>query len=158
MNPLSPTTLAPIPPEIINTISGLDLFRAMLNGDLPAPEVCAVSNQRLTQVDHGHVIWEASPPPGFTNPMGGVHGGWAMTVLDSALGCAIHTTLPAKRGYTTIEVKTNLTRAPQVGETYQCIGKMITSGRRIGTSEAKLLDPQGRTVAFGTTTCLIFDT
>ena len=89
--------------------------------------------------------------------MGGVHGGWAMTVLDSALACAVHSALPAGRGYTTVEVKTNLTRAPRLGETYTCLGEVITLGRSIDTSEAKLVDQDGRVVAFGTTTCLIMD-
>ena len=80
-----------------------------------------------------------------------------MTVLDSALACAVHSTLPAGKGCSTIEVKINLTRAPNVGEIYRCEGRMITLGRRTGTAEAKMKDAWGRVVAFGTTTCLIFD-
>ena len=111
----------------------------------------------MVEAEHGRVVWEASPPENFVNPMGGVHGGWAMTVLDSALGCAVHSALPAGRGYTTVEVKVNLTRGPVVGETYRCEARLVTLGRRVGTSEAKLTDAQGRVVAFGTTTCLILE-
>lgn len=156
MTQFNPTQLGPIPQDVILSMSGIALFQKIMAGDLPAPGVCAVSNQWMIEAEEGRVLWECSPPAGFTNPMGGVHGGWAMTVLDSALGCAVHSALPAGRGYTTIEVKTNLTRAPVVGDTYRCEGRLITLGRRTGTSEAKLTDDKGRVVAFGTTTCLIF--
>ncbi|MAE90556.1 PaaI family thioesterase [Salipiger bermudensis] len=149
--------LGVIPPQTLASHSGLDLFAKMIAGDLPSPPVCAVSNQWITAVEKGRVTWTCSPPPNFINPMGGVHGGWAMTVLDSTLACAVHSGLPAGRGYTTVEVKTNLTRAPKVGETYTCVGELITLGRSIGTSEAKLIDAEGRVVAFGTTTCLIME-
>lgn len=157
MQPIDPTDLGPVPPERLAALSGLELFQQIMSGALPAPGVCAITNQWMSDVEEGRVVWHASPPANFNNPMGGVHGGWAMTLLDSTLGCAIHSALPAGRSYTTVEVKTNLTRAPIVGETYRCEGKLITLGRRVGTSEAKLTDPQGRVVAFGTSTCLIFD-
>ena len=149
--------LGVVPAEALAKLSGLEFFKRMIAGKLPAPPTCAVSNQWLVEVDKGRIVWEASPPPEFVNPMGGVHGGWAMTVLDSALGCAVHSALPAGTGYTTVEVKINLTRAPAIGETYRCEGKLITLGRRIGTAEAKLIDGQGRVVAFGTTTCVILE-
>lgn len=155
MTPIDPATLGTIPKDLMVSISGLEFFQRALAGEFPAPPVCAVANMRLTGVASGQAMWEASPPPNFINPMGGVHGGWAMTVLDSALGCAVHSALAAGQVYTTVEVKTNLTRAPQVGETYLCEGKVITMGRTIGTAEARLTDSKGRVVAFGTTTCLI---
>ncbi|WP_136440527.1 PaaI family thioesterase [Pacificoceanicola onchidii] len=155
MPPFDKTALGPIPMEVILSMSGMDLFRKIMNGDLPAPGVCGVSNQWVVEAEEGRVVWECSPPEAFTNPMGGVHGGWAMTVLDSALGCAVHSALKAGQGYTTVEVKTNMTRAPKIGQTYRCEGRLITLGRRTATSEAKLTDDQGRVVAFGTTTCLI---
>jgi uncharacterized protein (TIGR00369 family) len=149
--------LAPVAPEVLATLSGLELFRAMLAGDAPSPPVAALTQQRLLEVEAGRVVWEARPPANFLNPAGGVHGGWAMTVLDSALGCAVHSALPAGRGYTTVEVKANLTRAPEIGECYRCEGRLITLGRRTGTAEARLTDSAGRVAAFGTTTCLVFD-
>jgi len=154
---IDPSRLSAIAPEILKELSGVALFEKIIAGDLPSPPVCAVSQQRMIEVRHGRVVWEASPPASFVNPAGGVHGGWAMTVLDSALGCAVHAALPAGKGYTTVEAKTNLTRAPKVGEIYRCVGEIITLGRRTATSEAKLTDTQGRVVAFGTTTCLILD-
>lgn len=152
-----PPSLGTIPLETAAKLSGVELFRKMIAKELPAPPVSAIANISLTHADEGHVQWHCSPPANFLNPMGGVHGGWAMTVLDSALACAVHSALPAGRAYTTVEVKTNLTRAPVVGETYHAEGRLITLGRRTGTSEAKLTDSKGRVVAFGTTTCLIFD-
>ena len=157
MKKINEADLGTIPKKELLALTGVDLFRKIMAGELPAPGVSAVSNQRLIEAEDGRVVWECSPPENFTNPMGGVHGGWAMTVLDSALGCAVHSALPIGRAYTTVEVKANLTRAPILGETYLCEGKVITLGRRTGTSEAKLTDEQGRVIAFGTTTCLIFD-
>ena len=115
---------------------------------MPAPPVSAYSNQWLIDADEGHVVWKASPPDGFINPMGTVHGGWAMTVLDSALACAVQSALPAGKGCSTVEVKINLTRAPNVGEIYRCEGRMITLGRRTGTAEAKMKDARGPSCGF----------
>lgn len=85
--------------------------------------------------------------------------GWVrlVMVLDSTLACAVHSALPAGRAHTTIEVKTNLTRAPIIGESYRCEGRLITIDRRTKTTEAKLVDEQDRVVVFGTTTCLILE-
>ena len=152
-----PAELGLVSVEDMRSMSGLEFFRRMIAGDLPRPPVAAVSNQTVTHVEEGLIRWKASPPSNFVNPMGGVHGGWAMTVLDSALGCAVHTALPAGRGYTTLEAKFNLTRAPRVGEVYQAEGRLLTIGSRTATSEAKMTDEKGRIVAFSTTTCLVFD-
>lgn len=156
MRKIDPAALAPAPEEALRELSGLALFQQMMAGTLPAPPVSAVSNQWMIEAEKGRVLWECSPPDNFLNPMGGVHGGWAMTVLDSALGCAVHSALEAGQGYTTLEVKANLTRAPKPGAAYRCEGKLLSLGRRVGTSEAKLTDAEGRLVAFATSTCLIF--
>ena len=153
----APENLGLISPDVMRQLSGVEFFQKILAGDLPAPPVAAVSDQTITHVETGKICWKSSPPANFVNPMGGVHGGWAMTVMDSALGCAVHTGLPAGKGYTTLEAKFNLTRAPKVGEVYETIGTLLTLGRRTATSEAKMTDAQGRVVAFGTTTCLVFD-
>lgn len=153
---IDPDSLGLIPPETLASMSGIELFRKMMAGELPGPPVQAITGQRMIEADEGRVIWEASPPANFLNPMGGVHGGWAMTVLDSALACAVHSALQPGQGYTTLEAKVNLTRAPKVGETYRCEGRLLTLGRRTGTSEAKMTDAEGRVVAFATTTCLVF--
>lgn len=147
--------LATLSTETFETLSGLEILQRIAAGDLPHPPVAQHSHQRLLGAEHGKVIWECSPPDTFLNPLGTVHGGWALTVLDSALGCAVHSALPAGQAYTTVEVKTNLTRGPKVGVIYRCEGTLITLGRRIGTSEAKMFDPDGKVVAFGTSTCIL---
>lgn len=152
-----PRKLGHVSAEQMRALSGLAFFESMIAGDLPAPPVAAVSNQKVIHVEKGLIRWQAAPPANFVNPMGGVHGGWAMTVLDSALGCAVHTALPAGRGYTTLEAKFNLTRAPKVGEVYEAEGRLLTLGSRTATSEARMTDAEGRIVAFSTTTCLVFD-
>lgn len=157
MQMVDPAKLGLVSPEVMKSLSGLEFFQKLIAGELPGAPVAAVSNQTVTHVEKGEIHWTASPPANFVNPMGGVHGGWAMTVLDSALGCAVHSALPAGAGYTTLEAKFNLTRAPQVGQEYVAVGKLITLGRRTGTAEATMRDAQGRVVAFSTTTCLVFD-
>lgn len=152
-----PEALGLVPVEIMREMSGLDFFRKLVAGELPGPPVAAVSNQVITGVAAGLIQFRAAPPENFVNPMGGVHGGWAMTVLDSALGCAVHSALPAGRAYTTLEAKMNLTRAPVVGAVYETEGKLLTLGSRTATAEARMTDDKGRIVAFGTTTCLVFD-
>lgn len=157
MQPFDPSELATLPPEAVTSLSGLELFNKIIAGDLPHPPVSALSNQRMIEADIGRVVWETSPPENFVNPWGGVHGGWAMTVLDSALACAVHSGLAAGQGSTTLEVKSNLTRAPKVGEVYRCEGRMLSLGRRVGTAEARIIDSEDRIVAFASTTCLVFD-
>ena len=139
-------------------MDGLDYFEKVLSGDLPHPVFSSHIPMYLKDVSKGYVLWTTHPPEGLINPMGGVHGGYAMAALDTCLGCAVHTTLPAGRMYTTLEVKVNMTRAidPQA-RGLLAEGKLIQSGRRIATSEAKIVDETGRIYAFGTSTCLIMD-
>lgn len=155
MTEIDTTSLAVLPPEAVARLSGLELMQAMISGDLALPPVTAHTGQRLVEAEEGRVVWEACPPETFLNPLGTVHGGWALTVIDSALACAVHSALPAGQAYTTVEVKANLTRGPQPGAVYRCEGRLLNLGRRIGTAEAKMTDAEGRLVAFGTTTCMI---
>jgi uncharacterized protein (TIGR00369 family) len=89
--------------------------------------------------------------------MGGVHGGWYGTLLDSAMGCAVHTLMPAGRGYTTAEYSVNLVRAAKPGAVYSAIGKVLHCGRQLATAEARIVDADGKLYAHGTTTCLVFE-
>jgi uncharacterized protein (TIGR00369 family) len=94
--------------------------------------------------------------PDFANPLGTVHGGIAATLLDSVMGCAVHTTLPAGVSYRTLEIKVNYIRAASVnGQSLSAIGTIVHSGRRTATAEGKVLDEHGRLIAHGTTTCII---
>jgi uncharacterized protein (TIGR00369 family) len=112
---------------------------------------------RLIEVAEGRALFEGLPSNAFYNPIGSVHGGFAATLLDSCMGCAVHSTLPAGRGYATLEIKVNLIR-PLSGSTgpVRAEGRIIHSGRTTATSEGRLTDAQGKLYAHGTTTCAVF--
>lgn len=152
------TTLEPglIDLADMKALTGLELFQGFIAGHFPPPPLTGNIPMRVTEVDYGVCIWETEAPDWFLNPMGTVHGGYAMSVLDSALGCAVHTALDVGEAYTTIEAKVNMTRPIPRGETLRCEGRMITKGRRVATSEAKLLDAKGKVLAFGTSSLMIF--
>lgn len=138
------------------TTSGLEYLRAMQTGKVPAPPIAALMNMWLVEVSEGRAVFAAEPAEYHYNPIGSVHGGLAATLLDSALGCAIHSTLPKGLGYTTLEIKVNYLR-PMKRETgvVYCEGKVIHVGGRIATAEARLTDEAGKLYAHGTTTCII---
>ena len=138
------------------TMAGIDFLRAMRDGKVPHPPICAVLDYRLVEVEPGHAVFEISPGEQHYNPIGVVHGGIAMTLLDSAMGCAVQTQMPAGGGYTTLEAKTNLVR-PISSETgrLRAIGKVVHVGKRVATAEARLEDPSGKLFAHATSTCIV---
>jgi uncharacterized protein (TIGR00369 family) len=138
-------------------LSGLDVLRSIRDGHLPQAPIAGVLNFRLTEAEPGRVVFTGVPRLAFYNPIGTVHGGWIGTLLDSCLGCAVHSTLAAGEGYTTVEYKINCVKAvlESTGEV-RAEGRVTTRGRRIGTSEGRLVDSKGTVLALGTTTCLIF--
>jgi uncharacterized protein (TIGR00369 family) len=146
-----------VPIEQARTMDGLTLFRGLLEGRFPAPPIGRALGFRVSEVELGRVAFSYTPVFEHYNPLGTVHGGIAATLLDSVMGCCIHTALKAGIGYTTVEIKVNYVRAmtdrtgPVTAE-----GKVINVGSRIGTSEGRLTDASGRLLAHGTTTCLIF--
>jgi uncharacterized protein (TIGR00369 family) len=146
-----------VPLETVRTMDGLTLFREMLAGRLPGPPICKALAIRLAEVEQGRVVFVYSPVFEHYNPLGSVHGGIAATLLDSVMGCCVHTTLKAGTGYTTVEIKVNYVRAmtEKTGEV-KAEGRVINVGSRIAISEGKLYDSAGRLLAHGTTTCLIF--
>ena len=137
-------------------MSGLEVLRAMLAGRFPAPPISERMGMWLIEVGDGTAVFEGEPGPHLLNPLGSVHGGWAMTLIDSATGCALHTKLPAGVGYTTVETKVNMTRAirPDDGKV-RCEGRVVSQGRQIATSEARLLSAEGKLLAHGTSTLMI---
>ncbi len=149
-------TFAPLPPDVTQ-FSGLEILQKMIAGDLPAPPMAQVMGLRPVLAERGRVMFLSTPRAEFLNPMGTVHGGYAMTLLDTALACAVHSTLAVGQTYTTLEVKANFVRAilPDMGE-LTVEATILSAGRRIGTSDAKITDAQGRLLAHGSTTCLIF--
>ena len=146
-----------IPLEDARTRPALDVFADMLAGKLPGAPIARTLNFTLTRAEHGVVEFRGYPLREFFNPLGTIHGGWAATILDSALGCAVHTTLPAGMAYTTVEFKVNLIRpiTDRTGEVV-CVGKVVHAGRTTAVSEARLEDASGKLLAFGTETCAIF--
>lgn len=138
------------------SMSGMDFLRAMRDGKVPHPPICALMNYRLVEVEPGHAVFEGTPAEQHYNPIGVVHGGLAMTLLDSAMGCAVHTQMPAGGGYTTLEAKTNLVRAitSDTGK-LRAIGKVVHLGKRSATAEARLEDAAGKLYAHATTTCIV---
>ncbi|HMJ93422.1 MAG TPA: PaaI family thioesterase [Allosphingosinicella sp.] len=144
--------------EDLADLDGLEFLRAMMAGDQPSPLMSRTLGFRLVEVEEGVAVFEGEPSPNLLNPLGAVHGGWALTLIDSATGCAVHTTLPPGVGYTTVETKVNFTRAiAPDGGTVRCEGSVVTRGRRIATAEARLLDPEGRVLAHGTSTLMILE-
>ena len=137
-------------------LSGIEFLRAIRDGKLPHPPICALLNYRLVEVDPGHAVFEGTPGEQHYYPIGVVHGGIAMTLLDSAMGCAVQTRMPAGGGYTTLEAKTNLVRAVSASTgKLRAIGKVLHVGKRMATAESRLEDLEGKLYAHATTTCLV---
>jgi uncharacterized protein (TIGR00369 family) len=110
------------------------------------------------EVSKGRAVFQGKPGPAHLNPMGTIHGGWYATLLDSALGCAVHTMMPVGRAYTTAELSVNLVRS--IGHKVQRVraeGTVIHCGRQLATAEARLVGPDGTLYAHATTTCLVFE-
>jgi len=138
--------------------TGLEMMKAILQGELPAAPIGKSMNFCLIHLEEGQTIFQGTPKPAFFNPLGTIHGGWIATLLDSALGCAIHTKMPVGRAYTTAELSVNMVRAisPKV-ERVRAIANVLHCGRQLATAEAKLVGPDGTLYAHATTTCLVFE-
>jgi uncharacterized protein (TIGR00369 family) len=139
-------------------MSGMDVFTAIFAGELPPPPMGDTLDFVPVHVVAGTATFQGRPQARHFNPMGTVHGGWFATLLDSAVGCAVHSTLAAGKAYTTLELKVNMVRAltdrvPMV----RAEGKVIHTGRQVATAEGRLVGPDGTLYAHATTTCLIFD-
>lgn len=144
--------------ETLTAEDGLTFLRGLLDGRHPAPPISETLGFLADEVEAGRVVFRGRPSPAVLNPLGTVHGGWAATLLDSAMACAVHSTLKAGEAYTTLEMKLNYVRPilPDAGEV-TCEGRIVHRGARIATSEGRLLDGQGKLLAHGTETCLIFE-
>jgi uncharacterized protein (TIGR00369 family) len=145
-------------PEMVAGKSGLEVMQAMLDGELPFPHIAETLDFSLVEVELGKAIFQGTPQLKHYNPLGSVHGGWYATLLDSALGCAVHTMLPAGRAYTTAELGMNIVRAAssKTGP-LRAIGSVIHCGRQMATAEARIVGPDGKLYAHATTTCLVFE-
>lgn len=138
-------------------MSGLEFLRAIARGELPAPPMIRLLGFEVSEVEEGRVVFTVEPAEYHYNPIGTAHGGLACTLADSAMGCAVHTMLPAGVGYTTVELKTNLLRPITTGTgLLSCEGRTIHVGGRIATAEARITDGTGKLYAHATTTCMVF--
>ncbi|HYO91868.1 MAG TPA: PaaI family thioesterase, partial [Pyrinomonadaceae bacterium] len=126
-------------------------------GELPRPPIGALMSFNLAELSEGRAVFTVEPAEYHYNPIGVVHGGLAATLLDSAMGCAVHSMLPAGAGYTTLEIKVNYVRAmtAETG-TVRCEAEVIYVGGRTATAEGRVIDSNGKLYAHGTTTCIIF--
>ncbi len=138
-------------------LDGIDYLKKMMVGDLPGAPIASHFGMELIDVAHGSVTFRAHPDESHYNPIGAVHGGFVCTLLDSALGCAAHTTLPAGTGYTSIEVKINYLR-PVTKESgpLTCTGTVTKEGRRVVFAEGEVADAAGRIVATASGSLLVF--
>ena len=145
-------------PEQVAGRSGLEIMQAMLRGELPFAPIARTLDFQLLEVEEGRALFQGTPGPAHLNPLGTVHGGWYATLLDSALGCAVHTKMPPGRAYTTAELGVNLVRAigPKV-QRVRAEGRVLHCGRQLATAEARLFGPDGTLYAHATTTCLVFE-
>lgn len=130
----------------------------MIAGELPQPPIAEQFDFYLAEIENGRAVFSGVPKEDFYNPLGTAHGGYIATLLDSAMACAVHSTLEAGRGSTSVEIKINFTRPlyERAGK-LEAIGETINVGKQIATAEGKLIDANGRLYAHGTTTCFIFD-
>lgn len=144
--------------EANRTLSGLEFFLAMAEGKLPHPPITDLLNFRVAQVEKGKIVFEVEPAEYHYNPGAVVHGGLAATLCDSAGSCAIHTTLPPAMFCTTVNLNVTYTRPITADSgTLRCIGEVIHAGRRMATSQAQLLDKNGKLYAHATVTCMIIE-
>jgi uncharacterized protein (TIGR00369 family) len=145
-----------ISPQMVEKYSGIELLKMMIAGELAGPPIARLMNFHLSKVEPGIALFRGTPSLEHYNPAGTVHGGWAATVMDSALGCAVQSMCPKGVIYTTVELKVNLVRPlfDNSGEV-ECEGRIVHFGRTIATSEAKLTRADGKLVAHGSTTCAV---
>lgn len=149
---------APRPSLRIAGLSGMETLQAIFAGELPPPPMGETLDFVPIHMAPGLAVFQGRPQRRHYNPLGTVHGGWFATLLDSAVGCAVHTTLPAGHGYTTLELKINMIRAltdkvPLV----RAEGKVIHAGRQVATAEGRIVGPDGKLYAHATTTCMVFE-
>jgi uncharacterized protein (TIGR00369 family) len=143
--------------EAREALSGLEYMRQLMAGELPPSGMAQLMNFRLVEVSEGRAVFTVKPDERHYNGLGIAHGGLAATLLDSALGCAINTMMPAGRIFTTLEMKINYVR-PMRRETgeVRCEAAVLHVGGRVATAEGRILDEGGKLYAHGTATCMLF--
>jgi uncharacterized protein (TIGR00369 family) len=142
--------------EEVAGLTGRQFLEAIIEKRLPAPPIAHLMSFRLVEVGDGFVVFEGEPGPHLLNPLGGIHGGWALTLIDSVTGCAAHTMLPAGVLYASVETKANFSRSITVDTgRVRAEGRVVGNGRTIISAEGKIVDAQGRLLAHGTSTVMV---
>jgi uncharacterized protein (TIGR00369 family) len=138
------------------SMPGIEFLRAIRDGRLPGPPIAQLMGFSLAEVEPGYAVFECVPGERHYNPIGVVHGGLAMTLLDSCMGCCVQSAMPPGSGYTTLEAKTNLVRPITMATgKLRAIGKLVHAGKRVATAEGRLEDESGKLYAHATTTCIV---
>ncbi|MGQ8975973.1 PaaI family thioesterase [Acinetobacter schindleri] len=140
----------------IKNLSGLQIMQEMCNGNLPMPSMATTIPMKPTLIESGQVTFEVQADQRHLNPLGGVHGGFTATVLDTVTGCAIHTVLEAGAGYGTIDLNIKMCRPIPQNRPLTAIGQIINTSKNLAISEGKIIDEDGKLYAHATATCMIF--
>ena len=158
MNENSRLKFGLIPKEVWREQSGLEIFRRMVAGEYPQAPIAGTLDFSLTKIENGRAEFVGAPKENYYNPFGTTHGGYIATLLDSAMACAVHSTLEAGQGSTSLEFKINFVRPIfQKTGTLKAVGETVNVGRQVATAEGKLIDESGKLYAHATTTCFIFN-
>ncbi|MDV7610205.1 PaaI family thioesterase [Acinetobacter baumannii] len=136
-------------------MTGLEFLQAMIEGHIPPASISKTIPMQRTEISEGSVTFKAQADHNHLNPLGGVHGGFAATVLDSVTGCAVHTMLPAGVGYGTIDLNVKMCRPLPQNQVLIATGKVINLSKNLGISEGKITDEEGKLYAYATATCMI---
>ena len=148
-----------VSPDQLKAYGGLEFWEKILRGTVPAPPITRTLGFVPISVARGEAVFQGTPKFEHYNPLGIVHGGYFFTLLDSAAGCAVHTTLPAGTGFTTLDLKINFIRAlTSTTGPVRALGKVIHSGKSTAIAGGRIEDPDGKLYALCTTTCLLFPT
>ena len=157
--PIAEIFMAPgtLPLELLGSLDGLSILKGMLDGVYPDAPLAILLDFTITEAGEGRVVFEGKPNASHLNPLGTVHAGWTASVMDSALACAVFTSIKPGEGYTTAEFKINCVRPllPGMG-IVTCEARLLHRGRTMATAEAYLKDSNGKLLAHGTETCVIF--
>ena len=139
-------------------MAGIDYIHAIIAGRIPPPPISQLIQMDLVEAEPGRVVFTCTPDESAYNPIGAVHGGLVCTLLDSVAGCALHTTLPQGKGYTSVEIKVNYLKPVRASSgTLTAVGTVVKAGSRVGFTEGVVTDASGAVVATATSTLLVFD-
>lgn len=139
-------------------MAGIDYLKAMVEGTIPPPPIAQLIQMDFTEAEPGRVVFTCTPDESAYNPIGAVHGGLVCTLLDSVAGCALHSTLPAGKGYTSVEIKVSYLKAVRATSgPLTAVGTVVKAGSRVGFTEGVVTDASGAVVATASSTLLVFD-